>query len=241
VYSDLVSDRDVHSLDTFVNPFERSEDVAETLEIVTSSAVVALPGIDVAGVSVLTSDGTLETLAASDPVVTRADAAQQQAGEGPLYADEENDGRLVVDDVAADTRWPTYGPLLADLGLRSLIATRLRVAGKHRAVLALYGRRTQDVSGAVPGLVEVFAAHAGLAIDHAEAVEQLSEALRSRKIIGQALGLVMGQYDMGEEQAFAYLRRVSQDRNVKLRDVCAHLVADFVASKPPPGDDATTG
>jgi ANTAR domain len=46
-------------------------------------------------------------------------------------------------------------------------------------------------------------------------------------MIGQALGLVMGQYGMTEEQAFAYVRRISQDRNVKLREVCVALVAEF--------------
>jgi hypothetical protein len=73
--------------------------------------------------------------------------------------------------------------------------------------------------------------HSALAIDFGEAIDQLSDALRLRKMIGQALALVMGQYGMTEEQAFAYVRRISQDRNVKLRDVCVALVAEFDAAR----------
>jgi GAF domain-containing protein len=240
VYSDLAPDRDVHALDTFVHQIERSENVSETLEIIASSAVTALPEIEAAGVSVLAPDGVLETIAASDPVVARADAIQQQVGEGPLYVDEEDGRFLVSGDLATEPRWPAYGRRLVDLGLQSLIAVPLRVRGKYRAALTLYARQPHDVSSAAPDLVEMFAAQAAIVIDHAEAVEQLSEALRSRKVIGQALGLVMGKYGMNEEQAFAYVRRISQDRNVKLREVCAQMVADFDASKPMSGEDAET-
>ena len=119
---------------------------------------------------------------------------------------------------------------VAELGIRSQIAIRLRVNGRRRAVLNLYGREPGAVTGH-HDLVELFVTHSALAIDFGEAIDQLSDALRSRKMIGQALGLVMGQYGMTEEQAFAYVRRISQDRNVKLRDVCVALVAEFDAAR----------
>ena len=102
--------------------------------------------------------------------------------------------------------------------------------GRRRAVLNLYGREPGAVTGH-HDLIELFVTHSALAIDFGEAIDQLSDALRSRKMIGQALGLVMGQYGMTEEQAFAYVRRISQDRNVKLRDVCVALVAEFDAAR----------
>jgi GAF domain-containing protein len=239
VYVDLVPDPDLHAKDAFVHQLEHSENISETLEIIVSSAVAALPEIEAAGVSLLTPEQVVETVAASDPVVARADAVQQEVGEGPLYIVEDIRD-LMCGDLSVEPRWPAYGPRLVGLGLQSLIAVRLPVRGKHRAALTLYAREPHVVASTAPELVEMFAAQAALVIDHVEAVEQLSEALRSRKVIGQALGLVMGKYDMSEEQAFAYVRRISQDRNVKLREVCAQLVADFEASKPASGEDAST-
>jgi hypothetical protein len=36
---------------------------------------------------------------------------------------------------------------------------------------------------------------------------------------------------VSQKLAFAYIRRISQDRNVKLRDVCVALVAEFDAAR----------
>src|SRR5688572_18230115 len=46
----------------------------------------------------------------------------------------------------------------------------------------------------------------------------------SHNLIGQAQGILMERYKLTAEQAFAVLARVSQQTNVKLRDVAQHLV-----------------
>jgi GAF domain-containing protein len=227
-------------LDNFASQLERSENVAETLQVITTSAVAALPGVDVASISVLTSDGDVETWAATDPIVLEVDAAQRELVEGPLYSRTDDEGRLAVTDIAAERRWPTYGPRIVELGIRSQVALTLRVSGRRRAILNLYATEPGAIS-APRDLVEMFGAHAAMVIDFSDSVDQLSEALRSRKVIGQALGLVMGQYQMSEEQAFAYVRRISQDRNVKLRDVCAQLLADFQPEARPLGEESLPG
>jgi AmiR/NasT family two-component response regulator len=51
-------------------------------------------------------------------------------------------------------------------------------------------------------------------------------------MIGQAIGLVMAQERCTADQAFALLRKSSQRRNVKLRDIAAALVASFEAELP---------
>ncbi len=49
-------------------------------------------------------------------------------------------------------------------------------------------------------------------------------ALEGRKRIGQAQGILMERHSLTEDQAFAVLKRYSQDNNVKLRDLAVHLV-----------------
>src|SRR5215217_2287023 len=49
-------------------------------------------------------------------------------------------------------------------------------------------------------------------------------AMTSRTIIGQALGILMERLGIDADQAFAYLRRVSNDSNRKLSIVALELV-----------------
>ena len=48
--------------------------------------------------------------------------------------------------------------------------------------------------------------------------------MRSRTLIGQAVGIVMERYDLNDERAFAFLKRLSSHRNVKLRLVAREIV-----------------
>jgi AmiR/NasT family two-component response regulator len=50
-------------------------------------------------------------------------------------------------------------------------------------------------------------------------------ALLSRSVIDQAVGILMARERIDARIALERLRRVSQDRNVKLRDLCGQLVA----------------
>jgi len=57
-------------------------------------------------------------------------------------------------------------------------------------------------------------------------VEQLREAMRSRAVIEQAKGIVMGERRCTAEEAFDVLVKLSQDSNRKLRDVARGLVEE---------------
>jgi hypothetical protein len=60
----------------------------------------------------------------------------------------------------------------------------------------------------------------------------LREALTSRAMIGQAVGMLMERYKVDATQAWNVLIRTSQNRNVKVRDLAAQMTAD------PTGQDA---
>jgi GAF domain-containing protein len=62
---------------------------------------------------------------------------------------------------------------------------------------------------------------------HAKAnalIEQLREALQSRDVIGQAKGIIQAREHCGPDEAFERLRNISQNRNIKLRDLAKAVV-----------------
>ena len=52
----------------------------------------------------------------------------------------------------------------------------------------------------------------------------MAQAVDARKLVGQAMGILMERYDVDPDEAFAILRRYSQDTNTKLRDVAEQLI-----------------
>lgn len=60
----------------------------------------------------------------------------------------------------------------------------------------------------------------------------LQAALASRAVIDQAVGIIMGQNRCTVDEAFEVLRAISQNRNVKLRDIAADMVT-AVSGQPP--------
>lgn len=68
--------------------------------------------------------------------------------------------------------------------------------------------------------------------DAQEFADQMQTAMRSRSVIDQALGIIMGQRHCTADEAFNILRSASQHRNVRLRDVCAQLVASGTGRPP---------
>jgi ANTAR domain-containing protein len=68
----------------------------------------------------------------------------------------------------------------------------------------------------------------GLALDIARKVRLFHEALARRDTIGRAKGMLMERYGMEDAGAFALLRRISQERHRRLRDVAEDVVSGTV-------------
>jgi hypothetical protein len=77
-----------------------------------------------------------------------------------------------------------------------------------------------DSARTVAGL---FGVQAGLLIYGATHAAQMSRALNSRDVIGQAKGIVMERFGVEGDQAFEMLVRSSQDSNIKLVDIARWL------------------
>jgi GAF domain-containing protein len=196
----------------------------KALESLAASAVANIPGVDFASVTLYGVDETLRTVAATDPLAEQTDAIQYDLREGPCYAAVTHERLVLVNDVASSGDFPRYGVKAAALGVGSQAAIQLVHHG-DRAGLNLYARQRQAFDRSTVQFAELFASQAAALLDYAVQVEQLSEALHTRTDIGTAVGILMERYDIDRNQAFAFLLRNSNDRNIKLR-VLAQDVMD---------------
>ncbi|QWC83942.1 ANTAR domain-containing protein [Nocardioidaceae bacterium] len=73
-------------------------------------------------------------------------------------------------------------------------------------------------------MAKIYGAHASVALAAAREGEQLRAAVDSRHLIGLAQGILMERFDISVDRAFEVLRRYSQTRNVKLRQIAAEVV-----------------
>jgi AmiR/NasT family two-component response regulator len=52
----------------------------------------------------------------------------------------------------------------------------------------------------------------------------LAQAVDARKLVGQAMDILMERHDLDSDRAFTVLRHYSQETNTKLRDVAQQLI-----------------
>ncbi len=199
--------------------------MAETLDAVVLTARDLLPGIDHVGISVMHKDGTFETRAATDGFVWQLDALQHGPGEGPCL-DAMRGGRPVVavENIRAVQQWPAFLPPAIEAGLRSMIGVRIYADARTIGGLNMYSVSSDTIDPDVPLIAELFAAHAATALGRSRTEADLNVALQSRRAIGQAIGMVMERYHVDEDNAFKFLTRVSQNNNIKLREVAQELI-----------------
>jgi GAF domain-containing protein len=175
-----------------------------------------------ASVVLVQRGGRLESAAATDVLAATADRLQAETGDGPSHT--------VIHDVtsvvgSADDRWPAWSPQANQLGIKSMLSVRLRTPTVTVGALNLYCRELDRFTAKDLAIAQVIADHAAVAVANARTESTLWQAVEARKLIGQAQGILMERFDLTDEQAFAVLRRYSQDTNTKLRDVAQRLIA----------------
>lgn len=200
-------------------------DLDTILDTIVHVAQRSLPGIDHVGISLGHKTGKIETKAGTDPLVWTLDEFQYDLGEGPCVHAITTEPVVWVNNLRHEQRWPRWTPHAVEAGVRAQLGIRLFLDDKTLGGLNCYSTEIDVIPPEVEHTAELFATHAALALGHARRAEELSTALASRRVIGQAVGIVMERYGLDEDRAFDYLIRVSQHGNVKLRDVAQELVA----------------
>ncbi|WP_433802217.1 ANTAR domain-containing protein [Actinomycetospora sp. CA-084318] len=115
------------------------------------------------------------------------------------------------------------GRLAEDAGIGGLISFALAPQDAEPGALNLYARTGTVFDATARTVAAAFATQASVAMYGARRVEQLTHAIATRDVIGQAKGILMERFALDEHQAFDLLVRSSQDTNIKLLDVSRWL------------------
>jgi GAF domain-containing protein len=204
-------------------------DLDETLSRITAAAVELIPHVAYASITVRHQDGRLETVSPTDDALEVLDEKQYALREGPCYDAATDRAQVVSDDLGSDPRYTNYGPLAVAAGIFSQAAFRLFERNGTEGALNLYSTDCGAFTD-LDGVAALFRSQAGIAVAYAHEVQNLTEALETRTTIGKAMGIVMERYRLNDERAFAFLTRLSQHRNVKLRLVAEEMVLEAATS-----------
>lgn len=179
------------------------------------------------------------TAACNDPLAARADDIQYQTGDGPSLHAMRRGQAVRIDDLGSFDRWPRFTRQALALGIRSCLALPLYEDDEPAGALALYARRPGAFGEAETRRAEKFAGYASGALTLAlrmascsDLNDQLRSSIVSRAVIDQALGVIMATERCPQDKAFSVLRTVSQNTNVKIRDLAATIVTS-VSGEPP--------
>jgi GAF domain-containing protein len=209
-----------------------TEDALEkTLNTVVDLSVATLPGCDGAGVT-LRVKGKDTTAAASDEYTLEIDRIQYSSNEGPCVAAVEDGEFKQIASVSEETRWPEFCRRAAEKGFRSSLSLPLKLDGTVGA-LNIYAKTENAFDEKAIAVAGVFAKQATIALHNAQTynaarrvADQLNEALKTRDMIGQAKGILMEREGVSEDEAFEMLKTISQNANVKLRDIAHRLIEE---------------
>lgn len=219
--------------------------VKETLQRIVNFSVGTIDGCSGAGISFV-QEGEIVTPVWTEQQVLEVDLMQYTTGQGPCLDAIAKRDSFYAEDLLTDPRWPTFGPMAAEAGMRSLLSFCL-FGEATLGALNLYAQipHAFDPTDRAKGLI--FATHAGVALAAAGQLEDMTRALgvevkrlkdlqgalASRQLIGRAEGILMQRELITADQAFDLLRRASQHLNTKLREVAQYVVDTGDVPRPP--------
>jgi hypothetical protein len=183
------------------------------------------------------------TVGSSDRAGWDADQVEFDTEDGPCVEALRTGAVSGHIDLATEQRWPAWTAVATLLGFASAAGVPGEVSPGERIVLNLYAPAsqafddetlhraalfTEEVARTLPAAVRLFEAD--------ERASHLEQALASRSTIDQAIGVLMSQNQCTADVAFGILRRASQNRNIKLRDVATTIIERYTghpAADPP--------
>ncbi|MEV7687832.1 GAF and ANTAR domain-containing protein [Streptomyces bungoensis] len=202
------------------------DSVQATLDEIAASAVRLVAGCDAAGILAVRKGRTV-TLAACGDVVASCDRLQGEVGEGPCFdlVRRKDDSRVyrIADMSRPQPDWQRFASGARDLGVGSMTGVLLYAENEDFGALNLYSGRPGAFGEEIETAAWLLASHAAVALAGARTIDQLEHGLESRHAIGEAMGILMERHRLSEDDAFNVLRRISQEHNVKLRDVAQRV------------------
>lgn len=188
--------------------------------------------------------GNLLTVATTDRLAWDADQVEFDTEGGPCVEALRNGTDTGVIDLRVEERWPAWTAVSTMLGFQAAAGVPADLGPGQRIALNLYTADPDGLNGDGLRRARLFNQEVARTVptalrltEQAQLAQHLQEALANRSTIDQALGVLMAQNRCSRDVAFGILRRASQHRNLKLREVAAAVIERFTghpAAEPPP-------
>jgi len=202
------------------------------LERVMRLAVEVLPLECEASITLVRSDGPTTIAFTAEPALV-LDERQYETERGPCLDAAQGGQRLLIRDMAEETRWPRFTEGAVANQIRSSLSVPLPIQRDVTGALNFYATDPDAFSDEAIELAETFAGQAAVAVANAHLYEvtaalaqQMSEAMANRAVIEQAKGIIMRDHGCSPDEAFDVLVRMSQKAHTKLRDIAQRVVDD---------------
>ena len=203
------------------------DDVDAVLDVVVGAAPGLVGGCDHASLMVA-MDGSLVTVASSDPVAVTVDNLERECGEGPCLDAIASEVVAVDADLTSGNAWPRLSQrVVAETPVRGMVGFRLRAGEGRTGSLNLFSDTPGSLTDRSLGqgaMLASFITVAMLASYQRRTADTLRSGLQSNREIGKAIGLMMAFHKISDDEAFKMLRSASQDMNLKLHDVARQVV-----------------
>jgi GAF domain-containing protein len=213
------------------------------LQLLADKAVSYAPEADGCGITLERQNRPL-TVASSGSSALVLDEAQYGQDDGPCLQALRTGKEVAVTDMLDETRWGPYPAYAVTHGARSSLSLPIAAHTHTAGALNLYSPAPHGFDNARLTALHSLASQATGAIAIAQRIadaqdftDDLRNALKSRAVIDQAIGVIMGQQRCAADAAFQILRSASQHRNLKLRDLCADLLTKISGGQPPENTD----
>jgi GAF domain-containing protein len=205
-------------------------DLKDVLTRVAEFAVLAIPGADGAGLTLIEA-GHSDTIVASAPFVSQVDEIQYSIGQGPCITAAAEARTMRSGSLDTDALWPRFGPLVGHIGVHSALSLPLLIPDGVLGAMNVYAHARDAFDDRAALVGELFAVPAAIAVQNAQVLAQakrlatqLQAALTSRTIIDQAKGILISRIGCTAEEAFDRLRQRSQSENQKVHTVAQSVV-----------------
>jgi len=207
------------------------------LDKIATLAKRTVPGAAEVSVT-LVERGRPGTVAFTGQLAMDMDERQYERGHGPCLDSIDGGEPVRIPDMETDDRWPTWAAEARLRGVRSSLSIPVPLQREVAAALNVYSTEPGAFGDDDIAVASTFAAYAGVAVSNMhlyEAQSRLAEdlqiAMRTRAVIEQAKGILMGARRCTSEDAFNLLVKLSQESNRKLRDVAGAVVDEATATR----------
>lgn len=216
------------------------ENVEEALRHLARMTVIVIPDGPSCAITV-NRPGKATTIVHAGPVHASVTNLQYESGQGPCLEAMRTRSRVVVQDLTAERRWEEWPQAAVAAGVYGVCAFPLEAFGEVIGGLTLYAHRPDIFPEPVQQIAAQFVQPAALLLagvlrrlSQAELIARLRAALTARGVVDQAVGIVMAHGRCSPDEAFGMLRKISNDRNVKVRTLATELVTAVATGAPAP-------